>query len=58
MKKYFVIATVWSSAENKQVDTIVGEFNKFHNANIFKEAYNDYYSATAYIKETAELLNA
>ena len=58
MRKYFVIATMWNSEKQKQVDEIIGEFDKFHNAKLFRESYNNFYNATAYIKESTELLNA
>ena len=57
MQKYFVIATIWDSDKKKQVETIIGEFDKFHNAKLFKESYNNFYHATSHIKESTELLN-
>jgi len=45
--KYFVIATHWDNDRKAQVKYIAGEFNNFANANIFKNAYNEHYSADA-----------
>ena len=49
--KYMVIATKWDSKEEKQVQYVAGEFDKYFNASLFKNAYNEYYSANAYIVE-------
>lgn len=51
MKKYYVIAKRWF-AEHKEVrEFVAGEFDNFMCASIFKDAYNEHYSTTAYIKE-------
>lgn len=49
--KYMVIAIKWSSEEQKQVKYVAGEFDEFMNASIFRDAYNKFYSANAYIVE-------
>lgn len=55
--KYFVIATHWDDNRKAQVKYIAGEFNNFANANIFKNAYNEYYKADAIIVEDFAMLN-
>lgn len=47
--KCYVIATKWSEKEKKQVKFVAGEFDEYMNAHIFKEAYNEHYSADAHI---------
>ena len=49
--KYMVIATKWSEEIKTQVKYVAGEFDEYMNASIFKQAYNEYYSANAYIVE-------
>ena len=49
--KYMVIAVKWDSEEKKQVKYVAGEFDVYMNASLFKQAYNEYYSADAYIVE-------
>lgn len=49
--KYIVIATKWSGEEEKQVKYVAGEFDEYMNAALFRDAYNKYYSASAYIVE-------
>ena len=56
-KRYFVIATVWSDEYKEQIKVIAGEFNNYINASIFKEAYNDHYSADAYIVDEYTIAN-
>ena len=58
MKKVFVIATVWSAEEKKQIRKIVGEFDGFVNASLFKNAYNEHYKADAKIVFEDDLLKA
>ena len=57
MKKYFVIATHWDEEKKAQVKYIAGEFNDFPNANIFKRAYNEHYSADAVIVDNFAIIN-
>lgn len=52
--KYFVIAVVWSSAKQKCVRKIMGIFDEFRSAEIFRNAYNDIYCADAEIVELGE----
>lgn len=51
MKKYYVIAKKWSEKDFAIVDYIAGEFNDYMNASLFRNAYNEYYSTDAIIKE-------
>lgn len=51
VNKYEVWATVWSSELEQPIKKVVGEFDKFMNAEIFAEAYRKYYSASAEIIE-------
>ena len=55
--KYFVIATKWDDTRKAQVKYIAGEFDSFVNANLFKTAYNQHYSANAEIVEDFAMLN-
>lgn len=57
MKRYFVIATKWDSNKKSQIKYIAGEFTDFVNAMIFRDAYSEYYQATAHVVEENELLN-
>lgn len=57
MKRYYVIATIWSEEDKAQIKTIAGEFTAYSNAILFKEAYNEKYSADAYITDEWSLLN-
>lgn len=51
MSKYIVVATRWSSEANAQIKVVVGQFDEFMYASIFRNAYNDRYSANAEIIE-------
>lgn len=55
--KYFVIAIKWDDTRKAQVKYIAGEFDSFVNANIFRTAYNQHYSANAEIVEDFAMLN-
>ena len=49
--KYFVIAKRWDSEKKEIIKYIAGEFDSYINAEIFRNAYNEHYSATAEIVE-------
>lgn len=51
MEKYEVWVTVWSEEHQKQIKVVAGEFDRFMNAKIFKDAYENFYSAHAEIVE-------
>ena len=51
MNKYLVIAVKWDEGSKAQVKYVAGEFTNYMNANLFKKAYNDYYSANAEVVE-------
>ena len=51
MKKYYVIINKWDSTKNKIVEQVAGEFDSFMNANIFANAYENYYSSSTRIIE-------
>ena len=53
---YYVIAIRWSDEEKKQVKAIVGTFETYMNASLFKNAYNEHYSANAYIVNIKETI--
>lgn len=55
--KYFVIATHWDDKRKAPVKYIAGEFGRYINAALFRDAYNAYYSADAKIVEDFNLLN-
>lgn len=56
--KYFVIAIHWDEKRKAQVKYIAGQFDNYMNASIFRDAYNNYYSASAKIVEDFNLINA
>ena len=51
MSKFEVMATVWSSEQQKQMQIVIGEFDEYMNAKIFADAYSAYYSSTTEIVE-------
>ena len=55
--KYFVIATHWDDKKKAQVKYIAGQFEKYVNASLFKQAYNECYHADAKIVENYEMVN-
>ena len=55
--KYFVIAIKWDEEKEAQVKYVAGQFNSYINAELFRNAYNDHYSANAQIYSEYELLN-
>ena len=55
--KYFVIASRWDEEKECIIKTIVGEFTEYIMASIFKEAYNEHFSADAKVVEESKLLN-
>ena len=46
---YEVEATVWDSEQRKQVKKVIGVFDKFFNARIFKTAYEREFCTTVNI---------
>jgi len=56
--KYFVIATHWDDKRKAPVKYVAGEFDRYMNAVLFRDAYNSYYSTDAKIVEDFDLLNA
>lgn len=53
--KYFVIAERYDDDKKAQIKYIAGQFDCFPCANIFKDAYNKYYKANAYIVDQSKL---
>ena len=51
MNKYEVWVTVWSEEYKQQIKKLAGTFDNFMNATLFKEAYDNHYSAHAEIVE-------
>lgn len=56
--RYYVIARVYADEVKCWVDVIAGEFDSFINAKLFKDAYNQHYSADARIEDRYTLLQA
>lgn len=56
MKKYYVIATVWSDEKKAQVKKIQGEFDNYTNAKLFEEAYNFHYKSDAIVIDEYALI--
>lgn len=54
---YFVIAVRWDETKGKQVKCIIGQFPQYYLASIFKEAYNEEFSANAEVVTAEELVN-
>ena len=55
--KYFVIAKHWDDSKKDITKRIAGEFTKYIDAALFRDAYNAHYSANSYIVTEYELLN-
>lgn len=59
--KYFVIATYWDDEKKAAVKYIAGEFDRYMNASIFRDAYRDaynaYYNTHAVVVEDFAMLN-
>lgn len=51
MNKYEVWVTVWSEEHEKHIKRVAGEFDNYVCARLFKEAYENHYSAHAEIVE-------
>ena len=49
--KYLVITTKWSEEEHGQIEVVAGVFDSYFNASLFRDAYNKYYCASAYVVE-------
>lgn len=57
MGKYFVIATCWDSERNEKVKVIAGEFARYVDAALFRDAYNTHYHADAYVIDEFRMMN-
>lgn len=57
MKRYFVVASVWSAEKNCSIMKIIGEFNDIAFADFFKNAYKEKFSADAKIVDEFTVLN-
>lgn len=55
--RYVVIAIHWDENLKKQVKYIAGTFDSWNNASIFRDAYNEYYSTNAVIKDLKAEIN-
>ena len=53
--KYYVIAKKWDNEKKMQVNYIAGVFPTYHNAEMFRIAYNDYYDTNALILHESKL---
>lgn len=58
MKKYYVVAKKWDSEREAQVKYIAGEFTDYVCASLFRDAYNEHYSAKAIVLDEFDLINA
>ena len=54
-KKYEVWIKKWSEEHKAQIRILAGEFAEYMNANLFAQAYADYYNATVEILEYRKL---
>ena len=55
--KYFVVITKYDSLKHKQVKEIAGTFDNYINAELFRDAYNMWYYASAKVHTESDLLN-
>lgn len=53
--KYFVVAVCWSDKYKKRVLRVVGQFPEYYMAVIFRDAYNERFSANAYVEDICSL---
>ena len=51
MSRFEVWVTVWSEEYEKQIKVMAGEFDRYMNAKIFADAYEEYYSTIVEIVE-------
>lgn len=51
MSKYAVWVTVWSEEHKAQIKVVAGTFDRFMNAKLFADAYNEHYKTNAEIVE-------
>lgn len=54
MRKFEVIAPVWSSEEKRQARVVVGSFDKLMNARLFADVYSKHYSVVTEIADVFE----
>ena len=55
--KYFVITRHWDDSKHDIVKRIAGSFDRFFDAALFRDAYNEHYRANAEIVEAFSLVN-
>lgn len=55
---YLVIAIRWSDEKQAQIKYIAGEFPEYYLASIFRDAYNQKFSANSYIVNVNDYINA
>lgn len=55
---YYVIAIHWDEKVKAQVKYIAGEFPEYYLASIFRDAYNQKFSANSYIVNINNYINA
>lgn len=53
---YFVIAKHWDEEMQRATEYIAGQFERYMNAVLFRDAYNKFYSTKAVIKSVEEML--
>lgn len=57
MGNVFVMALHWDDLHKEQNEHIIGEFDKFYNAEIFARAYEKEFHSQTRIRTEYELLN-
>lgn len=53
---YFVMAKHWDEKLQRATYYVAGQFERYYNAVLFRDAYNEHYSQHAIIKSTEELM--
>lgn len=54
--RYLVIATHWNENIKDQEKYVAGSFDKYLNAELFRNAYNEHFKSNAYIVEVKNII--
>lgn len=56
--RYLVIATRWNNEKQAQTREVVGEFPTYYLASMFRDAYNQKFTADARVVDIEDYINA
>lgn len=56
--RYLVIATRWNNGKQTQTREVIGEFPAYYLASMFRDAYNQKFSADARVVDIEDYINA